>query len=475
MLSILPTIPFVKQSSQLEFLEAMNSTIEMASAKLHTCGRVAPVTLSELDIQVLKQRLIDETSLKQARARAIERYEASRTFTLPHQKAVLEVYTSDRCQVLLAILIFANFLVTAAEKQVGKNTDDYGIFGQFEWFFTVIFALELLFNMYGNWFFQFYHSAWNWFDLTVVSVSLISLAVDALPGISILRLLRAFRVFRLFKRLESLRRIVVALESSIPGCLNAFGILIIISAIYSILGVEFFEDVEFASDYPYYNTFLNAMLTQFQVMSGDSWAENIARPCMKHYDVGFYAAMFFVSYILIADLLLVNVVVAVLMEKFCATNDAENNIGADELGEYLVSTGMVEHNVFADIIEPERQDSDVEHVHEEEGEQHSETEAPHHSEHHYHSEHTPLGGKKGHKSNDHTVLIKACETFLLSMSRQLESIDARITVLDNLPSSEIRSLSPEPLQAETPGARQQGEREVAALSKMEVVIADSAL
>ncbi|KAK3284726.1 hypothetical protein CYMTET_7642 [Cymbomonas tetramitiformis] len=450
-------------------LQAMNSTIDLASAKLHACGRVAP-TLSDLDIQVLKQRLVEETSLKQARARALERYEASRTYSLPHQKWALDLYQSDLCQILLAILIFANFIVTAAEKQLGKHTDDYGIFGGFEWFFTVIFAIELLFNMYGNWFFQFYHSPWNWFDFTVVTVSLVSLAVEDLPGISILRLLRAFRVFRLFKRLESLRRIVVALESSIPGCLNAFGILIIVSAIYSILGVEFFGDVEFASDYPYYNTFLNAMLTQFQVMSGDSWAENIARPCIKHYDVGFFAAMFFVSYILIADLLLVNVVVAVLMEKFCATNDAENDIGPDELGEYLVETGMVEHNVLADIVEPEHHRSDADHhVHAEQEEKHSRTDALHPV------ELSPVGIRKSLKTTDLTVLIKACETFLLSMSRQLESIDARITALDKLPSSEFVSPSPEALESESPGASQQGRMEIIAFSEPTLVIPDRAL
>ena len=59
-------------------------------------------------------------------------------------------------------------------------------------------------------------------------------------GISTLRLLRAFRVFRLFKRLPSLAKIVKALEEAMPGCLNAFFILILVMAIYAILGVNLF-------------------------------------------------------------------------------------------------------------------------------------------------------------------------------------------------------------------------------------------
>ena len=72
-------------------------------------------------------------------------------------------------------------------------------------------------------------SRWNIFDFVVVFVGLISLMpFGDIPGVSVLRLLRAFRVFRLFKRLKSLRIILTALEEAIPGCMNAFVILLLV-------------------------------------------------------------------------------------------------------------------------------------------------------------------------------------------------------------------------------------------------------
>lgn len=52
-----------------------------------------------------------------------------------------------------------------------------------------------------------------------------------------------------------------ALEDAIPGCMNAFSILVLVTSIYAILGVEFF-----ATDHTYYfKNFSAAFFTMFQV------------------------------------------------------------------------------------------------------------------------------------------------------------------------------------------------------------------
>lgn len=138
-----------------------------------------------------------------------------------------------------------------------------------------------------------------------------------LPGIAVLRLLRAFRVFRLFKRLENLRKIIKALEESIPGVANAFMILILVMGIYGILGVEFFRNSfvhpVFGTEHNYFENFLTSMFSLFQVMTGESWSEMIARPCIRK--DGPLGSFYFVSYVLVTMFVLVNVVIAVLLEK----------------------------------------------------------------------------------------------------------------------------------------------------------------
>ena len=91
-----------------------------------------------------------------------------------------------------------------------------------------------------KWMWMFLDDNWNRFDFLIVIISLVAILDGDLPGISVLRLLRAFRVFRLFKKLASMRKIIRAIETSIPGVANAFGILFLVMSIYAILGEDTF-------------------------------------------------------------------------------------------------------------------------------------------------------------------------------------------------------------------------------------------
>ena len=170
-------------------------------------------------------------------------------------------YNHIAIQMFVAGLIFCNFIINAAEAEVLPDEDERGFFYYSEWFFNTVFAVELVLNMYAHWLRRFWRDPWNWFDFIVVMVGLISLALDSLPGIDTLRLMRAFRVFRLFKRLESLRKIIRALEAATVGVMNAFAVLLLVVAIYAILGVQFFGRHEME----YFGTFARAMFTLFQV------------------------------------------------------------------------------------------------------------------------------------------------------------------------------------------------------------------
>ena len=42
-----------------------------------------------------------------------------------------------------------------------------------ELFFTLVFALELLFNMFGSWFTEFINDGWSAFDGIVIVISIL--------------------------------------------------------------------------------------------------------------------------------------------------------------------------------------------------------------------------------------------------------------------------------------------------------------
>lgn len=83
----------------------------------------------------------------------------------------------------------------------------------------------------------------------------------------------------------------------------------------------------------YYGTFSRALYTLFQVLTGESWSEAVARPLIFGEDKDsvppWVAALFFASFILLTQIVLVNVVVAVLLDQF-VTDDGDKEGGLTE-------------------------------------------------------------------------------------------------------------------------------------------------
>lgn len=277
---------------------------------------------------------------------------------LPFQDEVLRIYTNKIVAAFVGLCIIGNFFVNILEKQIDpdiSNMQHETLWAQFDVTFNIIFAIELVANMYsyGGPVRSFWASGWNVFDTIIVVVGVLTMANVLGPPLDKLKLMRAFRVFRLFKRVESLNKIIVALLKSIPGVLNAFVVMVVFFCIYAILAVELFREFGEGGDYQtydytteseanidsvtlrgyvhgieYYGTFMRALYTLFQVMTGESWSEAVVRPLLFGWsrDHAIVPGVFFVTFILMTNLVLMNVVVAVLLENFVTDDGAEDTV-----------------------------------------------------------------------------------------------------------------------------------------------------
>lgn len=244
---------------------------------------------------------------------------------------MFNTYHNAFVQMGVAVLIFFNFISSAVKSQIlpEKGSGAEGVFWHIETVFTFVFIFELLWNMYGSFFCRFWKSGWNIFDFIIVLISTVALIFEDLPAFNVLRLFRAFRVFRLFKRIKSLRCIIEGVFASVPGVANAFMVLTIIMGIWSILGVEFFRDIADEE----FGDFGKAMFTMFQVMTMDSWASAVARQLIFAEGKAIVATSFFVVYIFIAGIVMTNVVVAILLEKYLgATANHNKRVRAEKRG-----------------------------------------------------------------------------------------------------------------------------------------------
>jgi len=80
----------------------------------------------------------------------------------------------------------------------------------------------------------------------------------------------------------------------------------------------------------YWGTFTRAWFTLFQVLTGESWAEAIARPVLfgwaEYGSASIYlSAIFFISFVVINAFILFNVFVAVLLDKVIAPDEVETD------------------------------------------------------------------------------------------------------------------------------------------------------
>eukprot|EP00930_Biecheleria_cincta_P074193 TRINITY_DN61395_c0_g1_i1.p1 TRINITY_DN61395_c0_g1~~TRINITY_DN61395_c0_g1_i1.p1 ORF type:complete len:470 (-),score=100.83 TRINITY_DN61395_c0_g1_i1:40-1449(-) len=270
------------------------------------------------------------------------------------QRAAAELYLNLKVQMFVAGLIGGNFLCNIAEEWVDPSgLKQATAWDVLDYLFNVLFLIELILNMYGFWFRQFWSSGWNIFDFIVVSIGVLNMCKVPLPGpFGLLRMMRAFRVFRLFKRVKSLNKILQSLIRAVPAHFNAFFILFLVLCIYAIVGVELFMDHAKDGYYlnelgdrvdivtgrglmygkEYFGNFGLSAWTMFQTLTGDSWCEAVARPMIHTSDplLAFGTVVFFVTFQLIVGMVLQNVVIAVLLEKMVEDPSVERRVQALE-------------------------------------------------------------------------------------------------------------------------------------------------
>ena len=293
---------------------------------------------------------------------------------LPYQDEVFNTYYAPSVVGAVALIIVANFLVNVIEKEIDADPDNprYPEFwANADTVFNIIFIIELFANIYstGGPIRRFWAVGWNVFDTVIVTVSFLTMINALKPPGDQLKLLRAFRVFRLFKRVKALNQIVVSLFNSIPGVSNAFFVLFIFFCIYSILAVEIFRNFGVRGVYrtydaatgevthvdattprglnaglEYYGTFMKAMFTMFQVMTTDSWTEGISRPLIFGFSNSLtvnaiVTGVFFVSFSILTGIVIINIVVAVLLDKFVDDADQSPLPPDDDEDDHVIHKG----------------------------------------------------------------------------------------------------------------------------------------
>lgn len=110
--------------------------------------------------------------------------------------------------------------------------------------FSIIFLCECIFKILAMGFIlhkeSYMRDRWNWLDIFVVTISVITW-LPGIEGNSSMKSLRTFRILRPLRSINSMpsmKQLIKSLLSSIPGMVNVFIFLTFIFTIFAIFGTQ---------------------------------------------------------------------------------------------------------------------------------------------------------------------------------------------------------------------------------------------
>jgi voltage-gated sodium channel len=164
---------------------------------------------------------------------------------------------------------------------------------------VVVFVAEMVIKIVGSGR-SFFSEAWNWFDLVVIVLSI----VPASGTLLMLRTVRILRTFRLISVVPSMRRVVNALFTAVPGLLSILLLLMLVLYTSSIAAVQMFGAVAPAE----FGGLGKALLTMFRVMT-QGWPD-VADEVLAARPLSW---VFFVGYIVVTGFVVLNLLIAVIV------------------------------------------------------------------------------------------------------------------------------------------------------------------
>ncbi|XP_043349599.1 voltage-dependent T-type calcium channel subunit alpha-1H isoform X4 [Dermochelys coriacea] len=283
----------------------------------------------------------------------------------PTRRYIHTLCTSHYLDLFITFIIGVNVITMSMEHYNQPKTLDEAL-KYCNYVFTIVFVFEAVLKLVAFGFRRFFKDRWNQLDLAIVLLSIMGITLEeiemnaALPInptiIRIMRVLRIARVLKLLKMATGMRALLDTVVQALPQVGNLGLLFMLLFFIYAALGVELFGKLDCSEDNPCeglsrHATFTNfgmAFLTLFRVSTGDNWngiMKDTLRECTKEDKhclsyLPVISPVYFVTFVLIAQFVLVNVVVAVLMKHLEESNkEAKEDAEMDAEIELEMSRG----------------------------------------------------------------------------------------------------------------------------------------
>uniref|UniRef100_A0A8D3DI60 Sodium channel protein n=1 Tax=Scophthalmus maximus TaxID=52904 RepID=A0A8D3DI60_SCOMX len=273
------------------------------------------------------------------------------------QGMVFDFVTQQVFDISIMIMICLNMITMMVETDDQSDETEFVLYWV-NFIFIVVFTLEFLLKLFALRHYYF-TNGWNIFDVVVVILSIVGMFLADIiekyfvsPTLfRVIRLARIGRILRLIKGAKGIRTLLFALMMSLPALFNIGLLLFLVMFIFSIFGMSNFGYVKHGAgidDLYNFETFGNSMIILFMITTSAGWDGlllpilNYPPDCNPKFEnpgtsvkgdcgnpsVGIF---FFVMYIIISFLIVVNMYIAIILENFSvATEESADPLSEDD-------------------------------------------------------------------------------------------------------------------------------------------------
>uniref|UniRef100_A0A663M6R9 Sodium channel protein n=1 Tax=Athene cunicularia TaxID=194338 RepID=A0A663M6R9_ATHCN len=303
-----------------------------------------------------------------------------------YQGFIFDVVSKQAFDVSIMILICLN-MVTMMVETDDQSQEKVNILYKINMLFVAIFTGECIIKMLALRHYYF-TNGWNIFDFVVVILSIVGTVLSDIiqkyffsPTLfRVIRLARIGRILRLIRGAKGIRTLLFALMMSLPALFNIGLLLFLVMFIYAIFGMANFAYVKKEhgiDDMFNFQTFANSMLCLFQITTSAGW-DGLLNPILNtgppycdpnlpnangsKGDCGSPAVgiLFFVTYIIISFLIVVNMYIAIILENFSvATEESTEPLSEDDFDMFYEiwekfdpeATQFIEYSALSDFAD----------------------------------------------------------------------------------------------------------------------------
>ncbi|XP_061901109.1 dihydropyridine-sensitive L-type skeletal muscle calcium channel subunit alpha-1-like [Entelurus aequoreus] len=190
-----------------------------------------------------------------------------------------------------------------------------------------MFSLEMFMKMYALGLSSYFMSLFNRFDCFVVSTGimeliLVQMNIMSVMGISVLRCIRLLRLLKVTRHWTSLSNLVASLLNSTRSIACLLLLLFLFIVIFSLLGMQVFGGKfnfpNQAKPRSTFDSFPQALITVFQILTGEDWNAVMYDGIMAHGGPsmpGILVSIYFIILFVCGNFILLNVFLAIAVDN----------------------------------------------------------------------------------------------------------------------------------------------------------------